>query len=85
MNTLSLLGRVRPTGDPRPNPANYTLVGADVGWHHTVWQGSDLVVRFGVKNLANSGAREPDSTPQGIYYDIPLPGRELYATVAFHY
>lgn len=85
LNSVSILGRVRPTGDPRPDPSNYTLVGADVGWHSAIWQGSDLVVRAGAKNLLNSGAREPDSTPQGIYYDIPLPGRELYVTVELHH
>jgi outer membrane receptor for ferrienterochelin and colicins len=85
LNTLSLLGRTRPSGDPRPTPASYTLVGADLGWRSKGWRGGDLDMRIGAKNLTNSGAREPDSTPQGIYYDIPLPGRELYATLEYRY
>jgi iron complex outermembrane receptor protein len=82
LNSLSILGRVRPLGDPRPDPENYTLIGADVGWHST---SGDWVVRIGAKNLFNADAREPDSSPQGIYYDIPLPGRELFATVELRY
>ncbi len=78
-NTLTLTGRVRPAGDPRPAPSNYTLVGCDVGWR-TPW--NELTFRAGAKNLLNTNAREPNSTPQGIYYDLPLPGRELFLEVS---
>jgi outer membrane receptor for ferrienterochelin and colicins len=77
VNSLSILGRDRPTGDPRPAPRNYTLIGANVAWRAT----SDVVeLRVGARNLLNTDAREPNSTPQGIYYDLPLPGREFFAS-----
>ena len=82
INSLSVLDRQRPVGDPRPDPRNYTLVGSDLAWH-TV---SDrVVIRVGARNLFNADARDGASSPQGIYYDIPLPGREVFSSFALHW
>jgi len=76
LNSLSILGRERPVGDPRPDPRDYTLIGSNIAWRAA----SDaLEIRAGARNLFNSDAREANTSPQGIYYDLPLPGRELFA------
>jgi outer membrane receptor for ferrienterochelin and colicins len=81
MNSQSVVGRERPVGDPRPDPANYTLLGSQLVWRSP----SDrLTVRAGARNVLNSDAREADSSTRGIYYDLPLPGRELFTSFELH-
>jgi outer membrane receptor protein involved in Fe transport len=79
-NSVSVLDRTRPISDPRPPPKNYTLIGADVAWHSS----NTLTAKMGARNIFNSDAREASSSPSTLYYDVPLPGREVFAELSVH-
>jgi outer membrane receptor for ferrienterochelin and colicins len=74
--------RKRQAGDSRPQIADYTT--ADLTLRNTQLR-KDWELAFSVRNLFNANAREPTLGPStagtspNIPYDLPLPGRSLYA------
>lgn len=74
--------RMRQAGDSRPRIADYTTVDLTL---RTVRLHKDIEIAFSVRNLFNVDAREPTSGAAAVNlpYDLPLPGRSVYAEMRF--
>jgi iron complex outermembrane receptor protein len=74
--------RKRQAGDSRPQIADYTTVDLTL---RTVRLHKDLELAFSVRNLFNVDAHEPTSGAAAVNlpYDLPLPGRSVYAEMRF--
>ncbi|MCC2639470.1 MAG: TonB-dependent receptor [Moraxellaceae bacterium] len=75
-NLNHVAGRERQPGDPRPRVRDYTTADLAVARQRLFGRGE---LQLSLLNAFDEDAREPSrlSVPQGIPYDLPLPGRTL--------
>lgn len=76
VNSQSILNRLRPASDPRPDQKDYTLVNLGVE-RSGIFGNTTLSVSL--KNAFDVDARVASSSGLSIPNDIPLPGRALFA------